>query len=84
MEVSGSYVFFFCAIKALTSLHKTEVKPLRSHGLFNDVFTNFLGSGSCLDCQCRDRKLSEFIKKRSSFVFQRSTKVSQVWNDIRV
>jgi len=56
-----SYVF--CAIKALTSLHKTEVKPLRSHGLFNDVFTNFLGSGSCLDCQCRDRKLSEFIKK---------------------
>ena len=32
---------------------------------FNDVFTAFVGleSSSCVGCQWRDRKLSDFIKK---------------------
>jgi len=33
-------------------------------GYFNDVFNTFQGleSGSCIDCQWRDRKLTDFIK----------------------
>jgi len=45
---------------------------------FNDVFYYIgLESGSCVDCQWRDRNLSDYIKKTLICL----TKL-QVWNDM--
>jgi len=56
---SGKLCFYFCE-KVLTSLHKIEIKQLESHGLLLRCLR--LENGSCIGCQWRNRKLSDFIK----------------------